>query len=394
MNVVQRIGLLFFVTQLALCGFAQNGIITADVGRSLPEIGAQAITQAIDYPSGVAADGAGGFYVSSPSQNRIYRVAADGSLSLTAGVGTGGLSGDGGLATEAQLNEPSGLAVDSAGNLYIADTRNHQIRKVTTTGIISTVAGNGSQGDRVDGSLATAAKLRYPSAVALDSEGDLYIMDNGDARILKVTATGIISTVAGTGASGFNGDGGWATEGRLNSPNHMAVDSEGNLYIAYPDNQRIRKVTPTGIISIVAGNGTMGFSGDGGLATDAQLKCPSYVAVDSAGNLYIGDRLNYRIRKVTPTGIISTVAGNGTMGFSGDGGLATKAQLNGTEGMAFDSTGNLYIADRFNNRIRKVTTTGIIGYTTDRFNNRIPKVTTAGIISTVAGNGTFDIHSD
>jgi sugar lactone lactonase YvrE len=389
-----------------------HGIITTYVGPSLPVNGTKAITQAIDYPGAVAADGAGGFYVSSPYQNRIYKVASDGSISLKAGVGANGYSGDGGSATAAQLNGPLGVAVDSAGNLYIADIYNNRIRKVTPAGIISTVAGNGISANSGDGGLATAAQLNSPTNVAIDSAGNLYIADSDrirkvtpsgiistkvmnvgvrlsfilpkamgiavdstgnlylvdSARIRKVTPAGISSTVAGNGLGGYSGDGGLATVAQLNSARAVAVDSAGNLYIADAGNQRIRKVTTAGIISTVAGAGNEtrsfrelgGGSGDGGLATAAQLYNPSSVAVDSAGNIYIADSLNHRIRKVTPAGIISTVAGNGTSGFSGDGGLAIAAQLNSPDNVAIDSKRNLYIADTVNNRIRKVTRAGII----------------------------------
>jgi len=288
----------------------------------LPVNGAQAITQGIDGSGAVAADGAGGFYVSSEFQNRIYRVAANGSLSLTAGLGTSGFSGDGGPATTAQLRLPDGVTVDSAGNLYIADKENNRIRKITNAGIISTVAGNGTRGFSGDGGPATAAQLYNPTGVAIDSAGNLYIADPVVDRIRKVTTTGIISTVAGNRTRGFSGDGGLATAAQLFLPTGVAVDSAGNLYIADEGNvaigdsgsQRIHKVTTAGIISTVAGNGTRGFSGDGGLATAAQLNFPSGVAVDSAGNLYIADKGNKRIRRVTTAGIISTVAGNGNSG--------------------------------------------------------------------------------
>ena len=296
-----------------------------------------------------------------------------GLINTVAGNGTNGYSGDGGTATSAELSTPDGVAVDTAGNIYIADTQNCRIRKVTaSTGTISTVAGNGTCGYAGDGKAATSAELFEPSGVAVDSANNIYIADWDNSRIRKITvSTGIISTVAGNGTRGFSGDGGKATSAKMNSPFGVALDSAGNIYIADVDNYRIRKVTvSTGIISTVAGNGTAGFSGDGGKATSAELQGPSGVAVDTASNIYIADSYGNRIRKVTAsTGIISTVAGNGNIGHSGDGGPATSAQFYYPYGVAVDAASNIYIADSDNYRIRKITAS-------------------TGIISTVAGNGT------
>jgi hypothetical protein len=275
-------------------------------------------------------------------------------ISTVAGNGIGGDSGDGGAATAAQLWDPRGVAVDAAGKLYIADSGRHRIRKVTPDGIITTVAGNGIEGYSGDGGAATAASLRWPYGVAVDATGNLYIADADNHRIRKVTQDGIITTVAGNGIGGYSGDGGAATAASLYYPRDVAVDAAGNLYIADSDNHRIRKVTSAGIITTVAGKGTGGYSGDGGAATSASLLWPHGVAVDATGNLYIADKNNNRIRKVTPSGIISTVAGNGAYGYSGDGGPATAASLQWPHGVAVDAAGNLYIADTSNHRIRKV----------------------------------------
>ena len=298
-------------------------------------------------PLGVVVDTAGNVYIADSYNNRIRKVTIDGVINTVAGNGTLGFTGDGGPATAAELNYPYGVAVDTAGNLYIADSGNNRVRKVTTDGVINTVAGNGTKGYSGDGGFATEAQLRGPNGVAIDTAGNLYIADEGSNRIRKVTTDGVINTVAGNGGYGYSGDGGSAKEANLGIPFGIAVDIAGNLYIADRNNNRVRKVTLDGVINTVAGSGMSGYSGDGGAATAAQLYSPSGVAVDTAGNLYIADVNNYRIRKVTAGGVISTVAGNGTSGFSGDGGPATEAKLLFPVGVAVDTADNLFISDAF-----------------------------------------------
>jgi uncharacterized protein (TIGR03437 family) len=284
-----------------------------------------------------------------------------------AGSGVSGYTGDNGPAANAQLNYPWAVAVDSAGSLYIADTYNQCIRKVSN-GVIVTVAGNGTPGYSGDNGPATSAQLNYPSGVAVDSAGNIYIADYFNQRIRKVS-NGVIATVAGVGTWGFSGDNGPAANAQLYGPNGVAVDSAGNVYIADTFNYRVRKIS-NGVITTVAGGGSV--LGDGGPATSALLGLPYAVAVDSAGSLYIADAGANRIRKVS-SGAITTVAGNGTIGYSGDGGPATSAQLYDPFGVAVDSTGNLYIADTGNARVREVQN---------------------GVISTVAGNGTPGYSGD
>jgi uncharacterized protein (TIGR03437 family) len=296
-------------------------------------------------------DSAGNLYIAD-SGNNVVRKVSNNVISTVAGNQTPGFSGDNGSPTSAQLNAPYGVAVDSAGNLYIADSANNVIRKVAN-GLIVTVAGNGTPGYTGDHGQATSAQLSTPNGVAVDSAGNLYISDFGNNVIRKV-ANGVITTVAGNGGYGYTGDNGPAIIADLYQPVGIAVDSAGNLYIADSVNSRIRKVSTSGTITTVAGDGTAGFTGDGSTATSAELNEPLGVAVDSAGNIYVADTFNNRIRKVS-NGIVTTIAGTGAGSYSGDGGTGTNATLFQPAGVAVDSAGNLYFADYANNRVRVLT---------------------------------------
>ena len=397
--------------------------------------GGPAINAALNHPDGVAVDASGNLYIADNFNARIRKVTSNGTISTIAGTGSVAFTGDGGPAASATLSLITGVAVDTFGNVFIADSVNERIRKINPAGIISSFVGNGRFRFVGDGGPATSAALNYPSSVAADTSGNVFFTDPFNARIRKVTPAGIISTVAGDGAGGFSGDGGPATQAGLFFPFGVAVDASGNLFIADTDNARIRKVTPQGIISTVAGNGIFGFSGDGGSATNASFNLPTSLAVDASGNLFIADNKNNRIRKVTPGGTISTVAGKGTAGFSGDGGPALNAELNLPTSVAVAASGALYIVDSGNDRVRKVSPggvistvagNGVVGYSNDGgpavgaalnlnsgalydgiavdaagnlffpdyFTNRIRKVTPDGVISTVAGNGDHGSYGD
>ena len=303
-------------------------------------------------PRGVFVDSVGTLYIADGGNNRIRKVDASGLITTVVG------SDD-----TTSLNFPSDVFVDRMGNLFIADLIHQLIRKVDTSGIITTVAGNGNFGFSGDGGPAINASLQSPTSVFVDDAGNLFIADFGNNRIRKVDASGLITTVAGNGIWGFSGDGGPAIDASLAWPSDVFVDGAGNLFIADGRNNRIRKVDTSGLITTVAGNGTEGFSGDGGPATQASLAGPLSVFVDGAGNLFIADGGNRRIRKVDASGFITTVAGNGTQGFSGDGGLAINASL-GPVSVSGDGAGNLYIADQTNHRIRRLESVAANGDTT------------------------------
>ena len=286
-----------------------------------------------------------------------------GTISTFAGTGTSGFSGDNGPAIGAQLNAPGRVEVDSSGNVYISDTANNRIRKVALDGAITTVAGTGAAapGPTGDNGPAVNAQLNQPRAIIFDPAGNLYIADSGNNRVRKVATDGIITTIAGNGTPGSAGDGGQALNAQLNNPYGLARDPAGNLYIADAFNSKVRRVDPSGVITTYAGTGLAGSSGDGGPATAATLKLPYALAADGAGNLYISDVASHVIRRIDrTTGVITTFAGTGAANFSGDGGPASTAQLNGPAGMVFDAAGNLYFGDLNNNRVRKIDTSGVI----------------------------------
>jgi sugar lactone lactonase YvrE len=317
--------------------------------------GGQATAALLNSPSCVAVDAAGNLYISDRANQRIRKVDTAGKISTIAGVGGAGYSGDGGSAVLAKLRNPSGIAVDSAGNVFFADMGNNRIRKISASGMITTVAGTGAGRFSGDGGPAVSAAIKHAEGVAVDSKGDIYISDTGNNRIRMIGASGIIQTVAGTGAAGFSGDGGPAISAKLHSPVGVALDSSGKLYVADCYNNRIRVIDTSGNITTLAGNGTAGFSGDGGPAASASLKFPSGVSV-SAGNVYIADWHNQRVRVVNTSGMMTTatLAGTGVMGFSGDGAAAGSAILKYPFGLTTDSKGNIFIADSKNNRIRMV----------------------------------------
>ena len=347
----------------------------------------------------------------------------NGNLSRVAGTCRAGFSGDGGNALSAQLSNPQGLAVDAAGNLYIADQGNNRIRQVTPSGTISTVAGTGTAGYSGDNVPASTAQLNSPQGVVVDPAGNVYVADKNNQRIRKFTVGGAITTIAGTGAAGTTGDGYAATSATLEYPLAVALDAAGDLYLD-DESSQVRMVNTAGIILHIAGTGTAGYGGDSGPASTAQLSEPAGLAVDAQGNLYIADQYNFRVRKVSTSGIITTYAGGNGAGSTGDNGPATSAELDGPVGVALDYHTNLYIADLAGN-VRVVNSSGTINtaagtgvlpfadgpaglaqfsepwglgrdlypgnpgniYLADSQNHRVRQITAAGVVSTIAGTG-------
>jgi YVTN family beta-propeller protein len=395
------------------------GKITAAAGSGAGDGGLA--TQVQMDPANISIGVDGSVYIADAANHRIRRVSSGGTIATMAGNGTGGYSGDGGAAPQAQLHASKAVAVVADGSLYIADTGNHAIRSVSSGGTITTVAGNGTGGYSGDGGPAATAQLNYPENVVLGADGSLYIADRGNNVIRRLGSDGTITTVAGNGTYGYSGDGGLATAAQLSYPTGMAPATDGSLYITDASNHCLRRVGPDGIITTVAGNGTLGYSGDGEPAAAAQLNYPTGVALAADGSLYLADAGNNAIRRIGSDGTITTVAGNGTYGYSGDGELATAAQLSYPTGVAPAADGSLYIAD--NGRIRMVNAAGIITtiagngdywfsgdgglasvagfnqpvgitvaaddsiYIVDAGNGRVRRIGTDGIITTVAGNG-------
>ena len=324
---------------ISCCAFGQTYSINTFAGGGTECSGADgpATSAGLCIPGGVAADSAGAVYIADTWGDRIRKV-SNGAITTVAGNGTSGFSGDNGPASSAQLYHPGAVAFDAAGNMYIADSGNNRIREVSN-GAITTVAGGGTAGYG-DGVAATAAQLNNPAGVAFEA-GALYIVDYGTNRIREVY-NGAITTVAGGGTAGL-WDGIPATSAELSDPSGVAFDAAGNMYIADSGSGRIRKVSNGAITTVAGSMNSAGFGGDGGPAVSAQLLTPKGVAFDAAGNMYIADSGNNRVRKVT-SGVITTIAGNGTAGSSGDGGLATGGTLNQPSGIALDSAGNVYVA--------------------------------------------------
>ena len=443
---------LILVTAVAETAGAQTYSISTFAGGGPPPTPAVGVSISIGTPLGISTDESGNAYFA--SLNCVFRVDPTGVVTRIAGNSRSGYSGDGGPAILAQLSDPWAVTVDRLGDVYVADFGNYRVRRIGPDGMINTVAGNGTLGSSGDGGAAIDAQLTYPTGVAVDSSGNLFIAETNfftdlpphGNRIRKVTPDGVINTVAGNGTSGFSGDGGPAIEATLNQPWSIAADRAGNLFIADYYNNRVRKVSLDGIITSVIAKSTSDphciadSSGDGGPASRAHFCAPQSVAVDDSGNLFIGEYgfdddetdgralLNFLIRKISPNGTITTSAGSGFHGFSGDGGPARAADLLGGP-LAVNKTGALFLAD--STRVRQVSPDGIIrtlagnGYasfsgdggpvtramldrpvavTTDRtgnvfildspFYSRIRKVIPDGTINTVAGNGSQGYSGD
>jgi hypothetical protein len=365
----------------------RNNLITRVAGGggggSFSGDGGVATSAALSHPNAVAIDSAGDLFIDDSSNERIRMVNTNfvnttngliGIIQTVAGIGAGGYSGDGGLATNAGLAVPLDVAVDGLGNFYIADEGANRVRKVDTNGIITTLAGTNSSGFSGDGGPAVNARLFSPAGVAVDGWGNLFIADEGNFRVRKISTNGIITTVTGTNIAGFTGDGGLAVNAELSSVTALTADGSGNLFIADSGNNRIRKVDTNGIITTFAGTNSAGFSGDGGVATNASLNHPNGVAADAYGDVFISDSSNNRIRMVDALGNIRTVAGTGGSANAGDGGLATNASIDLPQGVGVDFYGNLYIAGYSSGTIRKVDL------------GRVPMLQLYDVAATNAGN--------
>ena len=355
------LGLFLCVILVVICPCDINGqVITTIAGDGLTGYtgdGSPASAATFHSPSALAIDAAGNLYISDQQNNCVRKITkATGIITTVAGNGSPGSLGDNGQATAAQLHNNWGIALDGTGNLYITDEDNHKIRKVNSaTGIITTFAGTGTPGNTGNGGLATAADLNVPIGIAVDPAGNVFVGDEFHKVIRKISTSGIISLYAGVSdTAGYRGDGGPAWNALFRDIFGLAEDASGNLYICDWGNNCIRKINSVGIISTVAGTGVAGFSGDNGPATLAKLNRPTGVFPDDKGNIYIVDAFNQRIRKVNSAGVIKTIAGSGTPGFAGDGGAALAAKFNNPVYAVADDSGSIYVSDGDNERIRKI----------------------------------------
>ena len=352
-----------------------------------------ATASGLQMPQCARPDATGNVFIADQGDNMIRMVSPAGLIYTVAGNGMEVHSGDGGPATAAGICRPGGVAFDLLGNLYIAESTDTfdngpWIRKVNTSGIITTFAGCGINGYAGDGGPALGAGfVGGVMDIEVGPTGVIYIADAGNQRIRKINPDGIISTYAGNGTSGFSGDGGPATNAQIYGPQALATDTAGNLYIADYGNNRLRKVSPDGIIHTIAGNGGLGSGGDGNPATVAALGTPDGVAVDKWGNIYISEYNRYRVRKISTSDTITTIAGSGNSGYSGDGGPATDALLFAPSGVGVDIWGNIYISDIGNNNVRKIFVDRISHLSVAHLNNNVPEMH----IWPVPNNGSFSI---
>lgn len=324
--------------------------------------GTPAISAKLGYVTGVAVDLLGNVYISDAASNTVRKVNTSNTITKVAGTFIGfnvvdptPYSGDGGMAYSSHLNVPLSVAVDGSGNIYISDTGNNVVRQVDVNGEIHTIIGTGAQGSSGDNGPASAALIYGPNGIAFDASGNLYLADSQNHIIRKVSTSGIITTIAGTpGQSGYSGDGGNATSARLDTPVAIAIDHDGTIYFS-DHSSVIRRISPSGKISTIAGTGEEGYSGDGGKATDAKLLAPKGIAIATDGSIIIADSGNNRIRRIVPeTGVIDTIAGTGEAGYSGDGGLAVNAKLSNPQGVATGSNGKIYVAESGSSVVRLI----------------------------------------
>jgi len=338
------------------CGAKAQIITTVAGGGTTLGDGGPAVDCELHEPQGICMDNAGNVYIADAGNNRIRKINTSGIITTIAGTGMAGYNGDNIAATAAELNYPSSIVMDEAGNIYFPDDHNFRIRKINTDGIITTIAGNGTEGNSVDGSQATATQIGSTAGICVDRVGNIYFADLPYSFIRKVSTTGIISIFAGTGINGYTGDNGPATAAKI-QPFGLGVDAAGNIYSAEYHNNCIRKIDSSGIIVTVGGTGHAGYSGDGFAATNAELFYPASVSIDASYNLLIAEDGNHVIRQIDASGIITTIAGNNIAGNSGDGGEALNAELSDPFDAYSDNLGDIFIADWGNNNVRYIRST-------------------------------------
>ncbi len=314
--------------------------------------GGAASAAGLSWPRDVTMGGDGSLFIADTNNHRIRRIRTDGVIETIAGAGGPGYDGDGGPAAKALLNAPRGGCAAPDGTLFVVDTGNHCLRKIDRRGGIATIAGNGRPGYSGDGIPAVQAQLSWPQAVTASEDGSVYIADSGNHRVRKISPDGVISTIAGTGVAGYGGDHAPAVAAQLSHPRGIAMDRDGNLYVGDSDNDRVRKIAPNGLITTIAGTGRAEFRGDGGPALQADLAGPRGVAAADDGSLWIADCDNSAIRRVIPGGIIQTIAGIGLEGYTGDGGPAAAAMLGDPHGICATSAARIFFAEPHNHCIR------------------------------------------